>query len=103
MSVHSSASCSNSNAAGRPANWLGEMAAGWTDPERDGTFNYCGSTGWFYNPANNTWLFSVGYSALCPNPAGSQNFFTFAYGQAWEPATGSYKSMLTVQSPILTA
>ncbi|MEQ1698575.1 MAG: hypothetical protein ABMA25_00615 [Ilumatobacteraceae bacterium] len=102
LTVHSTTSCANATAAGRPASWLGVLVEGWIDSNRDGKYDYCGTTGWHYNPVGNTWAFSVGPSSLCPTPSGLQNYRTYTHGQVWNPAIGGYASITTIVSPVLT-
>ncbi|MEQ1698573.1 MAG: hypothetical protein ABMA25_00605 [Ilumatobacteraceae bacterium] len=96
VSTHSSTSCSTASAVGSAAGDLQLYLWQWRDPEKDGTFEFCGSSGTHANPVGNTWSFTV-FGQYCPNPAGTQNFYSQATGSK-NPAN----SAGTQESPKVT-
>lgn len=96
ISSHSSTSCSTASAVAVGANRLRMRVLQYTDPERDGSYLYCGNSGYFSNPVGNTWSFTVS-TQVCPNPAGAQNFYSVADGSL-DPANW----VGTQASPVVT-
>jgi hypothetical protein len=103
ITSHSSTTCSTASAVGRPAGYLGVGVYGYYDPERDGTFVFCGDSGYVYSPVDNIWSFTIGPTQMCPTPAGLQNYLTYTHGQAWVPLTGYVATGGNVASPTISA
>ena len=83
-SHHTNTPCNSSTASSVAAGWLAAATNGYIDPERDGTYNSCGSTGQYVSGVA-TWRFGVG-AHLCSNPGGAQNFRTLSQSWFYRPA-----------------
>jgi hypothetical protein len=101
ITAHSSSTCSNATAVGLPAGYLGVAIHEYYDPERDGSYLFCGDSGLYHNPANNTWLFSVS-AQYCPTPAGLQNYKNTTRGTVLATA-GWWVNLSDTPSPSISA
>lgn len=85
-------------ALSRPPGYLGAEVQGWYDPNNDGTYSYCGTTG-IYTNSSSTSSFGVG-AILCPNPAGLDPYFSRSRASHYDAGLGVYYVSSLRDSPI---